>query len=126
MKRKHYIFLLTALIVGAVILKYTIDLWRPIVPQCSVYKNTGLYCPGCGGTRAVISLLDGHIPQAFAYNPGAVALAVIVLLALIGKITDKKILPEKISFWAVLIIILFIYYILRNFTSLSAVLEQVY
>ncbi len=116
MKRKHYIFILAALIIGAVILKFTIELWQPLVPQCVIYKNTGLYCPGCGGTRAIISLLNGHIIKALIYNPGAVVLVIVILLALIGKITDKKILPEKLSFWAVVLAVIFIYYILRNFT----------
>ncbi len=126
MKRKHYIFILTALITGAVILKFTTELWQPLVPQCVIYKNTGLYCPGCGGTRAVISLLNGHIIRALLYNPGAVVLVAVILLALAGKIADKKILPEKISFWAVLLGIIFIYYIMRNFTLFSAVLRQAY
>ena len=27
------------------------------LPECWIYKNTGILCPGCGGTRCVINLL---------------------------------------------------------------------
>ena len=32
---------------------------------CMMQKLTGLYCPGCGGTRAVRALLAGHPLQSF-------------------------------------------------------------
>ncbi len=34
---------------------------------CMMQKLTGLYCPGCGGTRAVRALLAGHPLQSFLY-----------------------------------------------------------
>lgn len=36
---------------------------------CRFKEATGLYCPGCGGTRAVRALLSGHIIKAFIYHP---------------------------------------------------------
>jgi len=38
-------------------------------PGCALYKFTGLYCPGCGGLRAVHQLLHGRIFTAFRFNP---------------------------------------------------------
>jgi hypothetical protein len=35
---------------------------------CLFHKTTGLYCPGCGGQRAVHQLLHGNIHQAAHYN----------------------------------------------------------
>lgn len=39
--------------------------WKP----CILYTMAGIYCPGCGGTRAVKSLLEGHFFQSFLYHP---------------------------------------------------------
>lgn len=36
---------------------------------CVLHRFTGLYCPGCGGTRAVIALLEGHLLQSLWYHP---------------------------------------------------------
>jgi hypothetical protein len=50
---------------------------------CPLYALTGVYCPGCGGLRAVNDLTDGHLGQAASSNlllvlaiPFAVALFV--------------------------------------------------
>ncbi len=40
-----------------------------IIPRCSFHYITGLYCPGCGGTRAVISFVSGKWIKSFLYNP---------------------------------------------------------
>lgn len=39
------------------------------LPPCLFFRLTGLYCPGCGGTRACIALLHGHILQSLIYHP---------------------------------------------------------
>lgn len=36
---------------------------------CSFYEKTGVYCPGCGGTRAVFALLKGNIIRSIYYHP---------------------------------------------------------
>lgn len=49
--------------------------WRQLVavsaylaPNCMLRSTTGLLCPVCGGTHALVSLLHGHILLAFQYN----------------------------------------------------------
>ncbi len=37
--------------------------------SCPFLLLTGLYCPGCGGTRAVRSLLRGDLRMSFQYHP---------------------------------------------------------
>lgn len=46
--------------------------------SCVFHSLTGLYCPGCGGTRAVRSLLKGDFRMSFQYHP-LVLYAVFVL-----------------------------------------------
>jgi hypothetical protein len=38
-------------------------------PPCLFHSLTGLYCPGCGVTRALYHLAHGHPSAAFAMNP---------------------------------------------------------
>lgn len=35
---------------------------------CIFYKRTGLLCPGCGGTRMCMALLEFNFKEAFYYN----------------------------------------------------------
>ena len=53
------------------------------LPPCPFHWLTGLYCPGCGATRALHALLHGNFPKAFSMNPVFVlALPVVLLLIL--------------------------------------------
>lgn len=40
-----------------------------LMPACTFKKITGLYCPGCGGTRAVEAFVTGHFIKSFMYHP---------------------------------------------------------
>ena len=42
---------------------------RLFFPPCLFHWLTGYYCPGCGGTRAVLALLRGHFLRSFLYHP---------------------------------------------------------
>ena len=55
---------------AAAILQNTgvIDLTTFLYP-CLFHELSGLYCPGCGGTRAVKALLEGHFISCFLYHP---------------------------------------------------------
>jgi len=45
----------------------------PIVPGCPFHALTGVPCPGCGTTRAVLALARGDVTGAFGWNPLAAA-----------------------------------------------------
>lgn len=36
---------------------------------CSLYRTTGLPCPGCGLTRSWVSALHGRLPESLAHHP---------------------------------------------------------
>lgn len=64
--------------IGAAAL-YFLDPGRSgVFPPCPFHTMTGLWCPGCGTTRALHQLLHGHVAAAFALNPLAVALLPLV------------------------------------------------
>ena len=48
---------------------YAVDPSRHAVyPQCLLYNTTGIYCAGCGATRAVHALLHGRLLDALHDN----------------------------------------------------------
>jgi hypothetical protein len=54
---------------GASMFLYAVDPNRHAVyPQCLLYKTTGLYCAGCGATRALHALLHGRFLEALHDN----------------------------------------------------------
>ncbi len=61
------VFLGMSIVAG--VLFYSVLLPHISMPPCVMYKYLGLYCPGCGGTRALISLLHGRILRSLWYHP---------------------------------------------------------
>lgn len=45
--------------------------YLPYIPMlpCMFHELFGLYCPGCGGTRAIMSLFHGNILRSVWYHP---------------------------------------------------------
>ena len=65
--------LLAALGLAYLVWRYILG--EPTVSRCWVWEHFGIYCPGCGGTRAVIALAHGHLLQALYYHPVVPVLA---------------------------------------------------
>lgn len=64
-------FLITAgLVYGALCRKgIQPEAFLRLLPSCAFRSLTGAYCPGCGGTRAVLELFRGHIVASLRYHP---------------------------------------------------------
>lgn len=64
-----------------------------LFPPCLFRSLTGLYCPGCGLTRALHALVHFDLARAFAMNPLVVlSLPLLALMALDG-VGGRRLLP---------------------------------
>lgn len=57
--------------------------------SCTFYQLFRIYCPGCGGTRAVIHLLHGRLLRSFLYHPLVLYTAVVYLWFMISHTIEK-------------------------------------
>jgi hypothetical protein len=87
---------------------------------CLFHRLTGLYCPGCGSTRAMHQLLHGHVILAFRLNPLMVLSLPFVAYGIMSQILSLKRgwrLPEmsvpSVCIWIYLGIVL-VFGIARN------------
>lgn len=75
---------------------------------CPWHDILKIYCPTCGMTRAVYSLLNGNIPESLRYNPflliGAVTFAVADVIAAREIAAGKK----NICRWLPAVVVLFL------------------
>jgi hypothetical protein len=98
-----------------------IGLWGVIVllvsPPCAFNVLTGLYCPGCGGTRAVRALAQGDVLLALRQNAVLVSIAPTVaglyLQSLLPGAGENRRRLGKSALW-VLAISLVLFFPLRN------------
>jgi hypothetical protein len=49
---------------------------------CPLRAATGIPCPLCGMTRAVIAAVHGHVGASLAFNPGGIVVLAVALVAL--------------------------------------------
>ena len=54
--------------------------------ECYIHAHYHLYCPGCGGTRAVMALLHGNLFQAIKYNALVVFFLMDILIGCLLRI----------------------------------------
>lgn len=52
---------------------------------CPIWALTGLYCPGCGGQRAVRALLHGDLLSSLYYHPVILPAALYLIVYLISQ-----------------------------------------
>lgn len=87
---------------------------------CPLRLVTGIHCPGCGGTRSMLELMQGHLFRAIHDNPAAPALVLVVLLwyaeavlAAFGK--PVKLIPRSLWFWGIAVAVHLTWAVLRLF-----------
>lgn len=100
-----YKFIILLLIIICSVTYLKLDVYIP----CLFHLITKLYCPGCGMTRALKSLLNLEFYQAFRYN----SLIILMPVILINYYVLKNMKLSRIINIFLLIIVL-TYGILRN------------
>lgn len=87
---------------------------------CPVYTLTGIYCPGCGGMRAVHNLTDGRIIDSLHSNVIAIPLLVIFTW-FVGRWTVRAWRGQRLTLprvnrpaMVVLAVLVVIFSVLRN------------
>ena len=70
---------------GVIIVVGAVFFFNPVTaafyPKCLFHEMTGLYCPGCGSTRALYCLMHGEFREALRDNA-----LVVLALPLLGAI----------------------------------------
>ncbi|MDE6887627.1 MAG: DUF2752 domain-containing protein [Eubacterium sp.] len=66
--------------------------WLPLrfrMPPCLFHRISGYYCPGCGGTRALLALLHGQLLRSAWYHPFVPYAAFIFLYFMITQAAER-------------------------------------
>jgi hypothetical protein len=71
---------------SALVLAPLVPRIAPFVPACPFHALTGMPCPGCGSTRALVALVGGDFAAALGWNP-------VAALAILGGWTVAAIAP---------------------------------
>ena len=113
-------FIAVACVAAAIILFFLDPAVTSIYPSCPLHTLTGLYCPGCGGLRALHQTLHGNLSAALRLNPLFVlALPLILyelLLRLVSPLTGRPVRATLLRFLGptTLLAAALVYFVLRN------------
>ncbi|MFX3639256.1 MAG: DUF2752 domain-containing protein [Candidatus Pristimantibacillus sp.] len=111
-KRHPKLFWGVSLGVGALLY---LKVWLPVTKigiPCVFHELTGFYCPGCGVTRVIQSLLQLDIEQAFRYN--SLLFVLLPLYAMYFVATRKKLRLLSNGIMTIMVIMAVAFGILRN------------
>ena len=127
-KRRLVTFLIVqlvalGLVVGAFVLRHMID-HAPgnesgQISSCIMHNLLHIYCPLCGGTRAMIALVQGHVWQSLCYNPlSAYLSAGFLYFDIVAAVRIQKDHPTPLSiptwYWIVGIVMAVLVFLVRN------------
>ncbi|MCW1921557.1 DUF2752 domain-containing protein [Luteolibacter arcticus] len=73
--QRPWTLLAVAGVAGALLLRVSSSWWSTALPGCLIHEWTGLSCPGCGGTRCAVRLLQGDLAGALTMNAAVVLIA---------------------------------------------------
>ena len=80
---------------------------------CPIRHITGISCPGCGMSRALLSLLTGHFAEAFRYHPMIYAVIPGGLFLFLAPDGTAKEHAAKKAVLVLLVVLMILVYICR-------------
>lgn len=117
---------LTLLIILLIIFLYTNNRFSFFIP-CPIHKIFHIYCPGCGITRMLLSILKLDFYKAFRFNPLMFILSPFFIwyytLYYYNWIQDKSFAINK-KIWDALLVISIVFMIMRNIPAFSFLAPQ--
>lgn len=88
---------------------------------CLLYSRYHIYCPGCGGTRAVIQLLKGHVLTSFLLHPLVLYTVVLLICYLVSnaigillRCRDKIGMKLKPGYLVSALVLLIVNWVVKN------------
>lgn len=85
-------------------------LFRISCPFLAIFK---IPCPGCGSTRALLSLIGGNYKSYIDYNPMAILILITIMIAfhinILSKYLNKKVLNFLIIVFSIIIFSVYVY-----------------
>jgi hypothetical protein len=113
-----------AFISGAAVLFFFDPTKNNFYPVCQFHLLTGLYCPGCGATRATYQLLHGNFLAALHFNAFYV-ISLVLLAARSIWFLKRRFYGQPVRFflppnalWAFLVVAI-VFVVLRNMPAFS-------
>lgn len=91
-KNKIILYFSFLIVIPTVIISYKQELahFLKLTPGCLFYNWTSIKCPGCGGTRATIALLEGRFSEVLPYNYLWVPTLLFILYELIIRFQKRR------------------------------------
>ncbi|MEN8693627.1 MAG: DUF2752 domain-containing protein [Akkermansiaceae bacterium] len=112
------------ILLGLVVFRFILPFLKGALPECLFFRASGLYCPGCGGTRSAEALVHFQLGEAIrqhAWFVGVVFIGLPVLFWMALKERNPELRGPRYRdgwLWFCLISLL-VYAVLRNVPAMS-------
>ena len=85
----YYTLIIASILLILLVIIYNAFFSHIPISSCFIFDNFHIYCPGCGCTRAFISLLNFDIISSFCYNSAVLYTVIMLFLYLFTQTIDR-------------------------------------
>ncbi|WP_442511058.1 DUF2752 domain-containing protein [Novipirellula sp. SH528] len=87
-------------------------------PKCQFYQTTGIHCPGCGATRAVMALLHGDMLLALRNNALLILGGPLLVIYIVRQNRRPNFDPRaSVRIVLILVTVFVLFFVARNIPS---------